>query len=59
MTDFLLTIVPFTCVVTCVFSGSPTILERPKSATLAVRFSSSNILFDLMSLCIIGGSASS
>lgn len=55
----LLTNVPLTWVETCPFSLSDTSLDKPKSATFAVKFSSNNILVDFTSLWIMGGLASS
>jgi hypothetical protein len=55
----LLTIVPLTWVETWPFSLSDTSLERPKSATFAVKLSSSKILVDFTSLWIMGGLANS
>lgn len=48
-----------TWVLTWPLSVSDTSLERPKSATLAVRCSSMRMLLDLTSLWMMGGSASS
>lgn len=55
----LLTSVPLTWVETWPFSLSDTSLDKPKSATFAVKFSSSKILVDFTSLWIMGGLASS
>lgn len=57
--DAVLTIVPLTWVVTWPFSLSDKSLERPKSATFAFKCSSNRMLFDFMSLWMMGGSASS
>nr|GMD47162.1 hypothetical protein PHYPA_001035 [Ipomoea batatas] len=56
---FTLTNVPLTWVLTCPLPASPKSFERPKSATLAFKLSSSKMLLDLTSLCMMGGSASS
>ncbi len=54
-----LTMVPFTWVVTWPLPSWFRGLERPKSETFVWRFPSRRMLLDFISLCTIGGSASS